>query len=243
MSSITTVFPSGAVQPWCLSPIFGFSLAPISYCAAANASAEFQTVCCNGDIIDTTGKFQQGAIAPLDVENLLCCVLSGTQDWGNDSGNAFDPTTCNSGSPTPIASLAATNTRNVAPYEIIYTNIPTNLFSSIEITATGTPYCLWLYTASGVVMATVTVPAVQDVASPTSTMNSMASAITTIPTSTSQATTTSPASTSQAITTSPTSTFQASTSATSSTKSSSSQTPLWKSGLILGLLVSCMSLI
>lgn len=221
MSSITTVFPSGAVQPWCLAPIFGFSLAPISICAAANVSAEFQTVCCDGDIIDTTGQaFQPGPQRPLDVDNLVCCVLSGTLDWRNDPVT-IGSTTCASGSPTPIASLAATNTQNATPYEIDYTNVPTSLLSSTEITVSATPNCLWLYTASGVVMTTVTVPAVHDVTSPTSTMNSMASTITTRPTSTSQA----------------------SISVTSLTKSSSSQTPLWKSGFILGVLVSCMSLI
>jgi hypothetical protein len=62
-------------------------------------SAKFQTVCCNGDIIDTTGQpFQPrpGPLAPLDLENILCCVLSGTHNWDYDWGNSNGSTTCSS---------------------------------------------------------------------------------------------------------------------------------------------------
>jgi hypothetical protein len=228
MSSITTVFPSGTVQHWCLSPIFGpfFDIEFLSKCTAANVSAGFQTVCCNGDIIDLTGQafHGRGSLSPLDVGNMRCCGLPGTYGWRNDpnpAGNALRQfTTCSSGFPTPIFILAATNTRNVAPYEITYTNLPTKLFSVSDMTVTGTPNCLWLYTASDVIMATVTVPYMQNVALSTSAVNSTTNHITSSPTSLSQA-----------------NTF------TTSTKSSS---PRMRNGgrrLIPGLLVTCMSLL
>ncbi|KAH7029146.1 uncharacterized protein B0I36DRAFT_128824 [Microdochium trichocladiopsis] len=72
---------------------------------------------------------------------------------------------CLPGSETPLASLAGTNTDNIAAtaYELTYP-LPGGdgtgtLVAAVQVTSTATPTCLWFDTAHGQPMASVTVAA------------------------------------------------------------------------------------
>lgn len=237
LSSVTTVFPTGVVQHWCLAPIYGFNVThDIADCAAQNISSNFQTVCCNGDIIDTTGQaFLSGIpLKPLNLSNIICCQLSGPQDENQNAGTfvSVQPSTCKSGTPTPIVNLAATNTENAAPYYIDFTDLPTGFGWSSEIVATATPNCLWLNTVSGASLATLTVPAAAqetDSAPLRASPQSRSSSITTGPTS---------ASSSQ-----PRSHLFPTTTTKPSAASISLPGSFWERRLVLILLVICVFLV
>ncbi|KAH8881917.1 hypothetical protein GQ53DRAFT_772981 [Thozetella sp. PMI_491] len=167
-SSITTVVPSGAISNWCLAPVFGFNLSQ-SIPKCVNATSEYQSICCNGNIVDkASDPFVRGPLPPIDLNDLVCCAISGTQDFRRSSDlPGASATTCVSGDPTPLASLAATNAENADVYILTYTNLPTGFSFDGGGVATGTPYCIWLNTASGVAMSTVTVqPAPQATSTP-----------------------------------------------------------------------------
>ncbi|GAD91856.1 hypothetical protein PVAR5_0438 [Paecilomyces variotii No. 5] len=166
-SSITTAVPSGLIKSWCLADLADFDNKP-QQCAnetLGQKPSDFQTICCDGDIIDTTQNlwqpYRKGPLY-LNIDNLVCCRLVGAQQGGIQ---AIDPdqTHCTAGSPTPLASLAATNTKNAADYLVTYTSASYGETTTGDFIPTETPRCLWMNTntaqSNGVGVQTVTVPA------------------------------------------------------------------------------------
>ncbi|KAK0753766.1 hypothetical protein B0T18DRAFT_385757 [Schizothecium vesticola] len=111
MSSITTAIPTGAMPlgtPWCMSPLLNPLVMqkphPFSECANSSAipptvPSDFQTICCDGVIIDTTFDIWGEAMAwfdnirmnatatwplahhRLNLDNLVCCREAGATQW------------------------------------------------------------------------------------------------------------------------------------------------------------------
>jgi hypothetical protein len=190
MSSITTAIPTGALPlgtPWCMSPLLNPLVMqkphPFSECANSSAipptvPSDFQTICCDGVIIDTTFDIWGEALAWVDnirmnatanwastnhrlnLDNLVCCREAGATQVRN--GRLLVPTKCDAElRATPLASLAATNTNNAELYIATYyegrLDMPTNksqLYLQVQ-----TPTCLFVPTAhEGVTMTEVQVP-------------------------------------------------------------------------------------
>ncbi|KAF2676973.1 hypothetical protein K458DRAFT_166733 [Lentithecium fluviatile CBS 122367] len=176
MSSITTAVPSGAIvngPDWCIQglvDIFASDEPPFTYNECSNSTrgtgkSSFETICCDGNIIDTsanlwtTGNFSS---YELDLENLVCCRAGGQLLPGGIQPIDSDYTHCSASEvATPLASLAATNTDNAALYLVTYESASQGVGTSLgDWTTTGTPTCLWVETASGAVSLTeITVPA------------------------------------------------------------------------------------
>jgi hypothetical protein len=164
MSSVVTAIPSGPVHDWCIKgPWWGDYKATRSECANATLGtfpSDYETICCNGDIVDTTKKLRFGDA--IDLADLVCCQLHGPQQGGIGPIISGPPTQCTSGSPVPLASLAATNTLNVQNYPVTYTSASVGSSTTGDFIPTEIPYCLWANTASGAVsLVNVTVPAAQ----------------------------------------------------------------------------------
>ncbi|KAF4634346.1 hypothetical protein G7Y89_g3762 [Cudoniella acicularis] len=170
MSSITTAVPIGLISKWCvLVPGFNFNV----MCEGErgnDTSSVFQNICCGGTIVNTKNNTMSnndddddGIPDPVYLEDLACCRPSESE------GDAaiFPPpfatsgTTCPFGTPTPLASLAATNTANVAS---VYEATIASAFYSLGLTdplngaMLQTPYCFWAKT-KGMQVETVTLPA------------------------------------------------------------------------------------
>ncbi|KAL1871487.1 hypothetical protein Plec18167_007047 [Paecilomyces lecythidis] len=169
-SSVTTAVPSGIIKNWCIADLGDFNNKP-QQCAnetLGQKPSDFQTICCDGDIIDTTQNLWQPyrpkSEGPLylNIDNLVCCRLVGAQQGGIQ---AIDPdqTHCTAGSPTPLASLAATNTENAADYLVTYTSASFGESTTGDFIPTETPRCLWMNTntaqSDGVGVKSVSVPA------------------------------------------------------------------------------------
>ncbi|KAI2603428.1 uncharacterized protein GGS25DRAFT_526461 [Hypoxylon fragiforme] len=196
MSSITTSLPAGDIPQWCIIPalrrssLFGLRC-PQAYQPDAPtttiAAADFQSICCNGVIVDTSLDLYTNSSslptqpgwslspdAPVRLADLICCGVSGTQSVALD----FTPTprtACAAGAQgTPLASLAATNASRALPYSVTYAPAPPSSSSDPSATVTndlwgwptptygasGTPVCFLANTAaSGVSLAEVTVAA------------------------------------------------------------------------------------
>ncbi|KAF3067281.1 hypothetical protein GL218_08620 [Daldinia childiae] len=193
--SITTSIPTGDISQWCLYPrnsratLFGLSC-PQPYEKGTSISpADFQGICCNGVIVDTSFDIygnssspivpysnpNGGSPHPVNLENLVCCGVTGVQTAAID----FTPTPRTACAPgttgTPLASLAATNVTRATQYPVTYAD-STPPSSSVDPSATvtndlwgwasptygasGMPICFLANTkASGVSLAEVTVPA------------------------------------------------------------------------------------
>lgn len=164
MSSIVTAVPTGLIQEWCIQvPWWGFDNEP-QQCANATRGtqeSDFETICCDGSIIDTSHNLYLGAGGAINIDNLVCCRIQGPQAGGLLPLPTGQPTTCQSGTPVALTSLAATNTLNAQDFLVTYTSASFGGPTPGDYVPTETPYCLWVYTKSGVAMATVTVPAAQ----------------------------------------------------------------------------------
>jgi hypothetical protein len=110
-------------------------------------------------IVDTRKKLISGSA--IDLADLVCCQQKGPQMGGLMPLPTNAPTECETGTPVPLASLAATNTRNAQAYLVAYTSASYGSSTIGDYIPTNTPYCLWAYTASGVAMMNVTVAAAQ----------------------------------------------------------------------------------
>ncbi|KAI1653491.1 hypothetical protein F4813DRAFT_374457 [Daldinia decipiens] len=193
-SSVTTLIPTGDISQWCLYPrnsratLFGPSC-PQPYEEGTSISpADFQGICCNGVIVDTSFDIYSnsspitpysdpnaGPPRPVNLEDLVCCGVTGVQTAAIN----FTPsprTACAPGTTgTPLASLAATNVTRATQYPVTYAD-STPPSSSVDASATvtndlwgwasptygasGMPICFLANTkASGVNLAEVTVPA------------------------------------------------------------------------------------
>ncbi|KAI0483909.1 hypothetical protein GGR56DRAFT_611492 [Xylariaceae sp. FL0804] len=164
MSSVITAVPSGPIPLWCVQEPW-FSPPPNSLQQCGDSSlghkpVDFETICCDGDIIDSEfDLFRDDVDRSLYLSDLYCCQFKGPQAGGLMPINYNKSTTCLSGTPTPLASLAATNTDNVQDYLVTYTSASYGSDTTGDFVPTNTPYCLWMYTASGAVqLEDVTVP-------------------------------------------------------------------------------------
>ncbi|KAI0122370.1 hypothetical protein F4814DRAFT_207610 [Daldinia grandis] len=194
LSSVTTSIPTGAISQWCLYPrnsrgaLFGLSC-PQPYEKDTSVSpADFQGICCNGVIVDTSFDIysnsspiipysnpHDGPLRLVNLEDLVCCGVTGVQTAAID----FTPsprTACAQGTTgTPLASLAATNVTRATQYPVTYAD-STPPSRSVDPSATvtndlwgwghpkygesGMPICFLANTkVSGVSVAEVTVPA------------------------------------------------------------------------------------
>jgi len=183
MSSITTSIPTGTISSgptWCIKDIFAWGLdhPPYKYEECANATSilnpptqpsDFLTICCDGDIIDTSqdmykyGLRNKGFFTyPLELDNLVCCREAGARQMGG-IGPFPNPTRCDAAlTPTPLASLAATNTKNAVPYLATYESgrWDDKISDNVDWIRTETPKCLWVQTTHPeVTMVEVQVPA------------------------------------------------------------------------------------
>lgn len=165
MSSIVTAIPSGVVKEWCIKApdIFG-SVNPIfGECANATRGtypSDFETICCDGDIVDTTKDlYRAGRGQTVDLKNLICCRVQGPQQGGLMAPYVGSVTACTAGTPIPLASLAATNTKNAQNFLVTFTSASYGSSTTGDFIPTESPYCLWAYTASGMAMTNVTVAA------------------------------------------------------------------------------------
>jgi hypothetical protein len=168
MSSITTSIPTGIISngpTWCIKDIFdwGPDHPPYKYNECANATfldnptqpSDFLTICCDGTIIDTTQDMYQYGLRhkglltyPFDLGNLVCCREAGVRQMGG-IGPFPDPTKCDAVlTPTPLASLAATNTKNAVPYLATYESgrWDSEVSANVDWVRTETPRCLWVQT-------------------------------------------------------------------------------------------------
>jgi hypothetical protein len=166
MSSIVTAVPSGTVKEWCIQqPFWGFSDPIAQECANATrgtSPSDFETICCDGQIIDTSKDlYRAGRGQTVDLENLICCRIMGPQQGGLLPFYTGPGTQCSTGNPVPLASLAATNTGNVQPFLVTYTSASFGISTTADYIPTSQANCLWAYTASGVAMVNVTVPTAQ----------------------------------------------------------------------------------
>lgn len=122
--------------------------------------SDFQTICCDGNIVDTRKDLFRDH-GPVDLADLVCCRLQGPQMGGLLPLPNGPATGCSTGTHVPLASLAATNTRNAQGYLVTYTSASYGIGTTGDFVPTQTPYCLWAYTASAVAMSNITVPAAQ----------------------------------------------------------------------------------
>lgn len=180
MSSTTTAVPSGSLANgpnWCIQnmiDIFGSDEYPYDYNECANTTrgmkkSDFQTICCDGEILDISQDLWQYAMSygnmsqyDLNIENLVCCRSGGQRLPGGILPFREDGTECDfSMVPTPLASLAATNTDNAQLFLVTYeSGTVDETGGPADWTVTKSPTCLWVETAyKSISMVDVTVPA------------------------------------------------------------------------------------
>lgn len=166
MSSIATVVPSGTIEEWCIKSLYDFS-DDVNTCANSSrgtVESDFQTICCDGWIIDSSFdlyEYKPNRTDPVyvDLNDLVCCRVQGAQQGGIQPIVQGNGLTCTTGTPTPLASMAATNISNAQNYLATYTSASFGASNEVGgFIPTATPYCLWADTAHGVAMQSVTVP-------------------------------------------------------------------------------------
>lgn len=178
ISSTITAVPTGPVD-WCLFPDWR----PPNLLPGLNGPPR----CGNGqpgktDVDYGTNTrldmFVNGTRDKIDLADLVCCRNQGLRPleglplapWGQR-------TKCLTGTPTPLLSLAATNTGDWIEYSVTYPGVSypgvtypgvtfeglsySTLGTSQVLVGTGTPYCLWFNIVSVSSMKDVTVQALQ----------------------------------------------------------------------------------
>ncbi|KAK4979206.1 hypothetical protein LTR42_001709 [Elasticomyces elasticus] len=168
MSLITTAVPSGLITgDWCIQDSIGWHNEP-NTCANSTlgqTNADFETICCNGDIINVARNLYswprpKNESKAIDLADMVCCGVHGPQVGG--IGPIVNlATACTMGDPTPLASLAATNTDNAPLYAVTYTSASYGSTTTGDFVPTTAPRCLWMYTKTGVTLRNITVPAAQ----------------------------------------------------------------------------------
>ena len=153
MSSVSTIVPTGALQSWCMTSFDPDETNPFwDACGreTKNATADFQTICCDGEIIDTElniwAGLQRESNEPLylQMEDMVCCRQAGRNPGGLLPLNT-DYTQCASGEPTPLASMAATNTENAQNFAVTYISASAG---TADWTTRSSPSCIWINTKS-----------------------------------------------------------------------------------------------
>ncbi|KAI8957491.1 hypothetical protein F5Y11DRAFT_339416 [Daldinia sp. FL1419] len=163
MSSITTAIPTGLITEWCLGAVTRFDGSRLE-CAAGKPErkkSDFQTFCCNGDILnvekDIWRDVGRGKNNSMAIADMICCGKGGAQEGGiHPLPTAY--TACSEGAPTPLASVAGTNTDNAAPFRVTYTSASFGAGTEVgDYIPTETPTCFWAYTV-GVGTTEITLP-------------------------------------------------------------------------------------
>ena len=164
-SSFTTAVPSGLITTdWCIQNSGDADGKPNQCADSGKNPSDYGTICCAGDIVDTASDLYRfgNANKTINLDTLVCCVAHGPQQGGLQP-IATDRTQCTQGSPTPLASFAATNTANAAPWHITYSGASQSIGASTTVIGDfipqQSPMCLWVYTKTGVAMRNVTVSA------------------------------------------------------------------------------------
>ncbi|KAI1106232.1 hypothetical protein F4804DRAFT_62370 [Jackrogersella minutella] len=164
MSSITTAIPTGAISEWCIAPLeyYGGDRYQCANSTKGTKETDFQTFCCNGNIINSAHDIWRpaswdGDDHSVNLADMVCCGINGPQAGGIlPLPSAY--TVCDEGSPTALASVAATNTDNAALFPVTYTSASFGSSTTGDFVPTDTPTCFWAYT-SGVGTKEVTLPA------------------------------------------------------------------------------------
>jgi hypothetical protein len=176
--ALTTLLPTGIISggpTWCIQDLYawnhGRDAPPYELNTCGNTTqSDFLSICCDGNIIDTTTDMYQYVLKhktlltyPLDLTNLVCCREANVRQMGG-IGPFPNPTRCDAVlKPTPLASLAATNTANAAPYLATFESgrWDDKISQNVDWVRTETPECLWVQTkGEGVTVSLgeVTVP-------------------------------------------------------------------------------------
>lgn len=192
--------------------------------------SDFQTFCCNGDILDVTkdiwspaGIAAMGENHNLSIADMICCGLGGPQAGGLQ-GIPSMHTSCSAGSPTPLASLANTNTDNAALYRVTYTSASFGDNTVGDFIPTETPRCFWAYTV-GAEMEEVTLPAPDITTLPPATTDAFGFSIETTTSKTTPVSTSMAESTGSSSGTTPSTTILSGTVSQSSSETSSTTSP------------------
>lgn len=148
MSSITTTIPAGPMRQWCLGsfdsaphdPSWDLCLRDIE----PNHEADYMTICCDGEVINEHLDIWKdlGRNRTLDLRDMVCCRQAG-RNPGGLLPLPQDYTHCASGDPTPLASMAATNTDNAQNFAVTYISASGG---TADWTTQSTPTCLWANT-------------------------------------------------------------------------------------------------
>ncbi|KAI1077182.1 hypothetical protein F5B20DRAFT_275841 [Whalleya microplaca] len=162
MASITTTIPTGLIKRWCLGSLESFDGERYE-CAnktLGTKESDFQTFCCNGEILNVEKSIWipggWGNDSSMNLSDMVCCGLGGHQAGGlHPLPTAY--TECSEGSPTPLASLACTNTENAVPFLVTYTSASFGDNTVGDYVPTETPSCFWAYKVD-VAMETITLP-------------------------------------------------------------------------------------
>lgn len=187
MSSIATAVPSGVIEEWCIRSLYDFS-DELNTCANSSrgtTESDFQTICCDGWIIDSAFdlyKYEPNRTDPVyvDIDDLVCCRVQGAQQGGLQPIIQGNGLTCTTGTPTPLASMAATNIGNAQNYLATYTSASFGASDEVgDYIPTATPYCLWADTARGIAMQSITVPEAKISALPPATTDRWGDPVTT----------------------------------------------------------------
>jgi len=151
MSSIVTAIPSGSFLDWCVQQPWIGNIPQLCY--GAGQETDFETICCDGEIVDTSEQLVSASA--INLADVVCCRIQGPQAIPSALFNEGHDTKCTTGTPVPLASLAATNIHNAQEYLVTFTT------ASFSTSSTFVPLCLWVNTASGQAMMNVTVPGAQ----------------------------------------------------------------------------------
>ncbi|KAK6542301.1 hypothetical protein TWF694_006261 [Orbilia ellipsospora] len=164
-SSITTVVPSGTIINWCVADQIQYGDTDPYQCANKTihqSPSDFESICCDGTIINTSyDLWRPSRENKLNIDDLVCCRYH----YEEGGLHAINPTKtiCTAGTPTPLASLAATNVDNARAYLVTYASASQDGTSLGDWTLLTTPQCLWMNTntkdSQGVPVKTVVVPA------------------------------------------------------------------------------------
>ncbi|KAK4498580.1 hypothetical protein PRZ48_011238 [Zasmidium cellare] len=130
MSFITTAIPSGTGYDWCINQLYAeYGSTEIFQCANSTRGtndSDFETICCDGPIIDQSQNLysfeKKEGPTYVDIANLVCCQIEGPQAGGLMPIFSNDGLTCSTGTPTPLASMAATNVNNAQIYPLTFTS-------------------------------------------------------------------------------------------------------------------------
>jgi hypothetical protein len=168
--SITTAVPAAPITEWCVKQYEFVSPTKHTHCGKAKDGSlddNYQTTCCDGAIVNTKRDIFGGG--PINIKDLVCCRQRGPQ-----RGGLFqltnDATECATGTPIPLVSLAATNTKLVHSYTVAYTSAA-GMGLTGDMVRTKAPTCLWASMAKGAQVTPVTVSAAPDVTLQTTSLN------------------------------------------------------------------------